>query len=74
MRALEHGQFPLGPPFIEAQYIEIAVVAFDLEVAIVRPVPYIDVFGDLNSTPIQAEPLRHRFWMAGPGFDMDLQG
>ena len=43
-RTLEHRQLPLRTTLVEAQNVQIAIVAFDLEVAIVWSEPLIDVF------------------------------
>ncbi len=46
--ALEHRQLPLRTTLVKAQNVQIAIVAFDLEVAIVLSVPLIDVFDDFD--------------------------
>jgi hypothetical protein len=46
--ALEHHQLPLRTTLVEAQNVQITVVAFDLEVAIVWSIPLIDVFDDFD--------------------------
>ena len=72
LRGLEHRQFPLGAPLIQTQYIEVAVVSFDLEVAIACPVPLIDIFGDLDLAAVPMKPLRHISKGASFAFDSDL--
>ena len=56
-RTLEHRQLPFPTSLVEAQNVQIAVVAFQLEVAIVWSVPPIDVFDDLDLARI--EPKAH---------------
>ena len=60
--ALEHRQLPLRTTLVEAQNVQIAVVAFDLEVAIVWSVPLIDGFDDFDLARI--EPKAHRLFHA----------
>jgi hypothetical protein len=72
-RALEHRQFPLPALFVAPQYIEVAIAASDLDVAIAGPMPHIDIFVDFDLSPAQPEPLRHRFWTAGLAFNLNLQ-
>ena len=46
--ALKHCQLPLPTILFETQNVQIAVVAFDLEVAIVSSIPLIDGFDDFD--------------------------
>jgi hypothetical protein len=71
--ALEHHQLPLRKTLVEAQNVQIAVVAFDLEIAIVRSIPLIDVFDDFDLAPIKPNAYRH-FEMVGAAFDLYLHG
>jgi hypothetical protein len=52
-RALEHRQLPLRTALVEAQNVQIAVIAFDLEVAIVWSIPLIDNFDDFDLAPTE---------------------
>src|SRR5260370_20016980 len=73
--ALEHRQVPLRTALVEAQNVQIAVVAFDLEVAIVWSIPLIDGFDDFDLARIQ--PKAHRHFdpeMAGAALDLYLHG
>ena len=72
LRRLEHRQFPLGALLIQAQNIEIAVVSFDLEVAIACPRLPVDVFGDLDLAAVQMKPLEGFSKGASFAFDFDL--
>jgi hypothetical protein len=58
-RTLEHRQLPLRTTLVEAQNVQIAVVAFDLEVAIVWSIPPIDVFDDFDLARIEPKAHRH---------------
>ena len=74
-RALEHHQLPLRTTLVEVQNVQVAVVAFDLEVAIVWSIPLIDGFDDFDLAP--AEPKAHRHFdpeMAGTALDLYLHG
>jgi hypothetical protein len=74
-RAPEHCQFPFRPTLFEAQNVQIAVVAFDLEVAIVWSIPLIDGFDDFDPAP--AEPKADRLFepeMASATVDLYLHG
>ena len=74
-RALEHRQFPLTTAFIDAQNVQIVVVAFDLEVAIVSSIPLIDGFDDFDLAP--TEPKAHWHFepeMADATLDLYLHG
>jgi hypothetical protein len=53
--ALVHRQFPVGSNVIEAQDVEVAVAGLDLEIAIVRAMPLIDVLGHIDSPIIETE-------------------
>src|SRR5436309_8725759 len=71
--ALEHRQLPLRTALVEAQNVQIAVIAFDLEVAIVWSIPLIDGFDDFDLARI--EPKAHRHFdaeMAGAALDLYL--
>jgi hypothetical protein len=60
---------------VEAQNVQIAVVALDLEVAVVRPIPLIVDFDDFDLAP--TEPKAHRRFnpeMAGAALDLYLHG
>jgi len=59
VRALEHNQLPFRSNLVEAQDVEIAVVALDLEVAVVRAMPLIEVIDHLDLTCVQAESSGH---------------
>jgi hypothetical protein len=74
-RPLEHRQLPLRTTLVEAQNVQIAVIAFDLEVAIVWSIPLIDVFDDFDLAPI--EPKAHGHFdpeMASAVLDLYLHG
>jgi hypothetical protein len=74
-RALEHRQLPLRTALVEAQNVQIAVLVFDLEVAIVWSIPLIDGFDDFDLACI--EPKAHRHFdpkMASAALDLYLHG
>src|SRR5256885_13485935 len=74
-RALEHRQLPLRTTLVEAQNVQIAVVAFDLEVAIIWSMPLIDGFDNFDLAPIK--PKAHRHFdpeKAGAALDLYLHG
>src|SRR6266545_799913 len=71
--ALEHHQLPLRTTLVEAQNVQITVVAFDLEVAIVWSIPLIDVFDDFDLAPIKPNAYRH-FEMVGAALNLYLHG
>jgi hypothetical protein len=56
---LEHRQLPLHATLVEAQNVQIAVVAFNLEVAIVWSIPLIDDFDNFGLTSIEPKAHRH---------------
>ena len=73
--ALKHRQLPLPTILFETQNVQIAVVAFDLEVAIVSSIPLIDGFDDFDLAP--TEPKAHWHFepeMAGATLDLYLHG
>jgi hypothetical protein len=73
--ALKHCQLPLPTILFETQNVQIAVVAFDLEVAIVSSIPLIDGFDDFDLAP--TEPKAHWHFepeMAGATPDLYLHG
>jgi hypothetical protein len=74
-RALEHRQLPLRAALVEAQNVQIAVVALDLEVAEFRPIPLIVDFDDFDLAPTELKAHR-RFdpEMAGAALDLYLHG
>lgn len=59
LRALEHNQLPFSSNLVETQDIEMAVVTLDLEVAVVRAMPLIEVINYLDLTCIQAKSSGH---------------
>jgi len=65
-RTLEHRQLPLRTTLVEAQNVQIAIVAFDLEVAIVWSEPLIDVFDDFDLARIDPKAHGH--------FDAEVAG
>jgi hypothetical protein len=73
--ALKHRQLPLPTILFETQNVQIAVVAFDLEVAIVSSIPLIDGFDDFDLAP--TEPKAHWHFepeMADATLDLYLHG
>jgi len=60
LRPLEHRQFPVGARFVEFQDVQRPVVAPDFDVAVVRPVPLIERFGDFEPTAIEVKRPEHR--------------
>ena len=62
-RTLEHRKLPFGTRLIQAQNIQIAVVAFELEIAIVGSVPLIDVVDDFDGASTEPKSLRHFNYM-----------
>src|SRR6266851_8764165 len=74
-RPLEHRQLPLRTTLVEAQNVQIAVVAFDLEIAIVWSIPLVDVFDDFDLTPVELKAHRHFDpETAGAALDLYLHG
>jgi hypothetical protein len=72
---LKHRQLPLRPTFFETQDVQIIVVAFDLEVAIVWSIPLIDDFDDFDLAPAEPKARRHfEPEMAGAGLDLYFHG
>jgi hypothetical protein len=70
-RTLEHRQLPLCTTLVESQNVQIAIIAFDLEVAIVWSEPLIDVFDDFDLARI--DPKAHRQFdaeVAGAALDL----
>src|SRR6516164_423345 len=59
VRALKHNQLPFRTPFVETQNVEVAVIAYQLEVAVLRAVPFIEVVGHLDLAPVEAKAPRH---------------
>ena len=59
----EHRQLPLRTTLVEAQNVQIAVVAFDFEIAIVWSVPLIDVFRRFDLARMEPKTHRHRQMM-----------
>jgi hypothetical protein len=59
-RAPEHRQRPSGLEFIEAKDVEASIMAADLDVAVVRPVPLVERFANLDLMPAETEPSGHR--------------
>src|SRR6516164_4107457 len=74
-RLLKHRQLPLRPTVFETQDVQIGVVAFDLEVAIVWSIPLIDDFDDFDLAPAEPKARRHfEPEMAGARLDLYLHG
>src|SRR5262249_28041902 len=70
---LKHRQLPLRPTLFETQDVQIGVVAFDLEVAIVWSIPLIDDFDDFDLAPAEPKARRHfEPEMAGARLDLYL--
>jgi hypothetical protein len=49
---LEHDQLPFQLTLVEAQDIEISIVALQFEIAVIGAMPLIEVIADLDLTPI----------------------
>jgi hypothetical protein len=59
VRVLEHRQLPLHATIVEAQNVQVSVVALNLEVAIVWSIPLIDGFDNFDLTSIEPKAHRH---------------
>jgi len=59
LRALEHHELPNRAKLVQAQDVEISIVAPDLEVAVVSAMPLIEIIDNLDLTPVQAKSPGH---------------
>jgi hypothetical protein len=59
-RTREHRQRPFGVEFIEAKDVQASIMASDLDVAVVRPVPLVKRFENLDLMPAETESSGHR--------------
>jgi hypothetical protein len=59
VRVLEYRQLPLHATLVEAQNVQIGVVALNLEVPIVWSIPLIDGFDNFDLTSIEPKAHRH---------------
>src|SRR5262249_50935538 len=67
----EHRQLPLAAGLVEAQDVDVAVVALDLEVAIVSSRPLVVAFHDFDRAPIKMKASRRPdSAMVGKTFDL----
>src|SRR5437667_5185326 len=72
-RALEHRQLPMAVSIVDAQDVSGAVVALDLDVAVIRPEPLIERLDDADPRSAQTKALRHRHVVvSGVGVDANL--
>src|SRR6266581_3729596 len=72
-RTLEHRQLPIAVAIVDAQDVGGAVVALDLDVAVIRTEPLIEGLDDADPRSAQAKALRHRHAaMSGVGVDPNL--
>src|SRR6266550_2272954 len=72
-RTLEHRQLPMAVAIVDAQDVGGAVVALDLDVAVIRTEPLIEGLDDADPRSAQAKALRHRHAaMSGVGVDPNL--
>lgn len=70
---LKHCQIPFTANVIEAEDIEVSVIAFDLEISVVAPMPPIHVLDDLNGASAEIESSDHvRAGMAGIGLNLEI--
>src|SRR6266568_1171391 len=72
-RTLEHRQLPMAVAIVDAQDVGGAVVALDLDIALIRTEPLIEGLDDADARSTQAKALRHRHAaMSGVGVDPNL--
>jgi len=57
--SFKHRQVPFGAGFVEAKNIQ-TILAPDLDVAVVRPVPLVKRFKNLDLMPAETESSGHR--------------
>ena len=58
--APEHGQFPFGVGFVQAEDVHAPVLVFHFDVAIVTPVPPVDRFRHFDLTPFKMNASGYR--------------
>src|SRR5262249_18934908 len=73
--ALKHRQLPFTAGLVEAQDVDVAVVALDLEVTIISPVPLVVALDDFDLAPTEMQSSRQfNSTIIGNAFNMHPHG